>query len=159
MTPQQIRAAISAEQALVDLARANPPGVHAIAAALSAGRKEVRSRMVSARGLAELFPGGPVAAEMVLMKLEQARDQMLQAGTPETQVMGSMLRRQLGFLAADGLDFGSAALRGMLDQFAALGILTSTEVAGLKSIGEQAAPVTEYQVRCAIFADDGALLV
>ena len=118
----------------------------AIADVLSAGRTEVYSRMTSARGLAEFMPGGPVAGEIVLLKLEGARDAMLASADGQQRVMGSLLRRQLSFLAGEGLDFGSAALRGMLDQFSALGILTAGEVAALKSIAVRPAPITHTQV-------------
>ena len=126
-----------------------------IAGILSEGRTEVFSRMTSARGVAEFFPGGPIGAEVVLMKLEGARDAMLASGDPEQQVFGSLLRRQLGFLAGEGLDFGSAALRGMLDQFAALGILTADEVAGLKNIAVRPAPIGTAQVSNVLNALEG----
>lgn len=122
-----------------------------IADALSAGRTEVRSRLVTARGLAEGMPGGPLAAEAVLMKLEAARDAMLADADAGVRVMGSLLRRQLNFLAGDdGLDFGSPALRGMLDTFASQDVLTEGEVAGLKSLAVYPAPVTHTQVARAL---------
>ncbi len=121
-----------------------------IADALSVGRKAVRPRMTSARGIAELMPGGPAAAEVILMKLEAAAATMLASADQPTKVTGSLLKRQLGFLAGEGLDFGSAALRGMLDQFAAASILTSDEVAGLKAIAEQPDPITHMQVAHAL---------
>ena len=122
----------------------------AIADILSAGRTQVVSRMTSARGLAEHLPGGPLAAETILLKLEGARDQMLQSADAQQRVLGSLLRRQLGFLSGEGLDFGSAALRAMLDQFAALGILTTQEVAGLQAIAVRPAPITHTQVGAAL---------
>ncbi len=118
----------------------------AIADILSVDRTEVHSRMTTAQGIAELMPGGPLVAEAVLLKLEAARDSMLASADANTRVMGSLLRRQLAFLAGDGLDFGSAALRGMLDSFGALGILTAGEVTGLKSIGVRPAPISHTQV-------------
>lgn len=161
MTPAEIRAAIEADAALLAQARAaaSEADIEAIAAALSVGRTEVYSRMTSARGLAELMPGGPLAAETVLLKLEGARDNMLASQDANTRVLGSLLKRQLGFLSGDGLDFGSAALRGMLDQFGALGILMTQEVAALKTIGTRPAPISALAVKRAIYADDGSLLV
>lgn len=126
-----------------------------IAAILSVGRTEVFSRMTSARGLAELMPGGPLAAEAVLMNLEGARDAMLASSNPEQQVFGSLLRRQLKFLEGEGLDFGSAALRAMLDQFVAQGILTAGEVAGLKAIAQRPAPIPLGAVSDALNAVGG----
>lgn len=122
----------------------------AIADILSVGRTQVVSRMTSARGLAEHLPGGPLAAETILLRLEGARDSMLASSDEQQRVLGSLLRRQLGFLAGDGLDFGSGALRGMLDQFGALGILTTQEVAGLKAIAVRPAPITHAQVGAAL---------
>lgn len=106
----------------------------AIAAALSVGRVRVASRMTSARGLAELYPGGPAAAEVVLMKLEGAAAAMKVSADAQQKVLGSLIARQLSFLGGEGLDFGSPALRAMLDQFVGLGILSSDEVAGLKAV-------------------------
>ena len=161
MTPAEIRAAIAADAVLLAQARAaaSEADIEAIAAALSVGRTEVYSRMTSARGLAELMPGGPLAAEAVLLKLEGARDTMLASQDAQTSVLGSLLKRQLGFLSGDGLDFGSAALRGMLDQFGALGVLTTQEVAALKTIGTRPAQISAIAVKAAIYADDGTLLV
>lgn len=119
----------------------------AIADLLGHSPAEIYPRNTSARGLAQMMPGGPIAAEVVLLKLEGARDAMLASGDQQQQVLGSLLRRQLRFLDGDeGLDFGSPALRGMLDQFAQLGILTNEEVAGLKAIAERALPITHTQV-------------
>lgn len=159
MTPQQIRDEISADQTLLSLAHLSPPDTAGIAASISAARTEPFSKMTSARGVAEQYAGGPVAAEAVLLKLEAARDSMLSSNDTATKVLGSLLRRQLAFLASDGLDFGSAALRGMLDQFVTAGILTSEEANNLKRIGERHPAISEFEVRRAIFSDDGTLLV
>ena len=121
----------------------------AIADILSLGRTEVRSRIISARGIAELMPGGPLTAEALLLKLEGARDAML-AGTAQQQVFGSLLRRQLKRLDDDGLDIGSPALRQMLDELMAAGVLTAGEVAALKDMAARPAPVTHMQVALAL---------
>lgn len=155
MTPQEIRDAIEASAELQALV----PDTVALAAALSVGRTEVYSRMTSARGLAELYPDGPVGAEVVLMKLEGAAAALKADADPSKKVLGSLLTRQLGFLAADGLDFGSAALRGMLDQFATATILTADEVAKLKSIATRPSPIPELDVRRAIYNDNGTLRI
>lgn len=148
MTADEIRAAIAASIELQ--AHAAAGNTQAIADALSVGRVRVASRMTSARGLAELMPGGPLAAEAVLLKLEGARDALLASQDQGDKVLGSLLRRQLAFLAADGLDFGSAALRGMINQFAQAGILTGTEADALLSIGLVADTVTHTQVGAAL---------
>ena len=116
-----------------------------VAAVLSVGRTEVYNRMTSSRGVAELYPSGPVAAEIVLMKLEGASAALLQSAVQADKVLGSLLKRQLGFLSGEGLDFGSAALRAMLDSFAP-SILTLEEVAGLKAIATRPAPISVSEV-------------
>lgn len=121
----------------------------AIAQILSVGRTEVYNRMTSARGIAELYPYGPAAAEIVLMKLEGAATAMKSSAVQQERVLGSLLTRQLGFLASEGLDFGSTALRSMLDSFVPT-ILTSQEVAGLKSIAVRAAPISVSEVSNAL---------
>ena len=149
MTPQEIRDAIAGSQELQALGQ----NTQAIADALSEGRKKVVPRMTSSRGMAELMPGGPVAAEVVLMKLEGAATTMLASADEPQKVLGSLLHRQLGFLAGEGLDFGSAALRGMLDQFVVMGILSADEVAGLKAIALVDDPITHTQVGAALRGD------
>lgn len=146
MTPEEIRAAVAASTELQALGRRDD----LIAAALSVGRTRVVSRMVSARGMAANVPGGPLAAEVILMKLEGARDAMLASENQQQKVLGSLLRRQLAFLAGEGLDFGDAALRGMLDQFVTLTILTADEVAGLKALAVVSAPVSTNEVSHAL---------
>lgn len=93
-----------------------------------------QSVMVSARGLSAKIEGGPVAAEMILLALEGARDSLLASQVQEQFIFGSLLRRQLKFLDADGLDFGAPAFITMLDQFAAMGVLSSAQVTALKAI-------------------------
>lgn len=90
--------------------------------------------MVSARGLSAKLVGGPLAAEMILLALEAAKDQLLQSQDQSQLLFGSLLRRQLKFLDSDGLDFGAPASLSMLDQFNAMGVLTSQQVTALKEI-------------------------
>lgn len=145
MNKQQILDAIAASAELQGFAAAG--NTQAIADALTAtAPKVVVSKMVSARGLSEKLAGGPLAAEAVLVKLETARDAMLASPDQNVRLVGSLLRRQLAFLSSDGLDFGSPALRGMLDQFAADGIITTTEAANLKAIAEENVVITHTQV-------------
>lgn len=151
MTPDEIRAAIAASPELQTLAGAG--NTQAIANALSANRKRVVSRIISARGIAAEYPGGPTAAEVVLMKLEGAAAAASASADQSQKVLGSLISRQLRFLAADGLDFGSVALRGMLDQFVAMGILSQAEVDGLKGMAMVDDPITHTQVGHALRGD------
>ena len=158
MTPQQqsaLEALVGRSLTADEVTQITPlvaaGATQAIADVLGDGPVEIRQRNTSARGLAQMMPGGPIAAEVVLMKLEGARDAMLASQDQQQQVMGSLLRRQLAFLGRDeGLDFGASALRGMLDQFVGLGILTADEVAGLKGIAEVRSPITHTQVGAAL---------
>jgi hypothetical protein len=146
MTPAEIRAAMT--PALVALI----PDHAAIAAALSATHTRIEPRIVSARGLAERYTGGPIGAEIVMMKLEEAAATMLASADPSQAVLGSLLKRQLGFLAGEGLDFGSAALRVMLDQFVTLAILTQAEVDALKAVAVVPDIVSAFEVAQALEA-------
>mgnify|MGYP001248592865 CR=1 FL=1 len=157
MTPEQLAAieavhgtALTEQQAADIAAWVDARDDRAVAEYLSADRTEVRSRIVSARGIAERMPGGPIAAEAVLLKLEGARDALLASADQGSKVLGSLLRRQLVFLAGEGLDMGSAALRGMLDQFVGAGIITSAEAGGLKALAVFAAPLSTDQVSRAL---------
>src|SRR5574337_1892312 len=60
-----------------------------VAAYLSQGRTRVASRIVSARRIAAEYPGGPLAAEAVLLKLEGARDTMLASTDSQQKLIGS----------------------------------------------------------------------
>lgn len=129
-----------------------------IASLLSVGRTEVYSRMTSARGLAELYPGGPAGAEVILMKLEGAAAALKASPDQALKVQGSLIARQLSFLNADGLDFGSAALRGMLDQFVP-SPLTEEEVTGLKAVATRPAPISIDAVSRALNIAEGRMVL
>lgn len=129
-----------------------------IAALLSVGRTEVYNRMTSARGLAELYPGGPAGAEVVLMKLEGAAAALKASTDQALKVQGSLIARQLGFLNTDGLDFGSTALRSMLDQFVP-SILTPEEVEGLKAVATRPAPISIDAVSRALNIAEGRMVL
>lgn len=151
MTAQEILAAIAASPALQALAAAKDWA--GIAASLSANRKKVIPKIITARGIAAAFPGGPFAAEAALMKLEGARDAMLASNDAQTKVTGSLLKRQLAFLATEGLDFGDATLRSMIDLFATPqggSVLTTTERDAFKAMAMVDDPVSEREVEAAV---------
>lgn len=141
MTPEQIRAAIAASPELQALQAEGSVG--AIARALSAGRTKIVSHFASERGVLERFPGGPIAADALLSKLE------VFASTAHP--MASIVKRALKFLAqAEGLDIGSPATQGLLTQLGAGGVLTTEEVAGLRAMATAADAVTDADVDAAI---------
>jgi hypothetical protein len=148
MTSAEILAAIAADATLT--AEATARNWAAIASTLSAGRTKVISRITTARGIAALYADGAVASEVVLLKLEGARDAMLSSTDAGVRVFGSMLRRQLGFLDSQGLDFGDATLRGQIDVLATQGALTAHEATLLKAIAEIPDPVTAVEVERAV---------
>lgn len=148
MTPDEIRAAISASPAI----KALIPDTVAIAAALSVGRTKVASRFASERGILERFPGGPMAADALLAKLEA----FAVSGHPMARIVG----RAIKFLEQpEGLDIGASTTQGLLDQLAAGGVITQTERDGLRAMATVDDPVSEMSVRSALFADDGSLRV
>ena len=122
----------------------------AIAAALSVGRTKPVSKIITARGIAAAYPGGAIASEVVLMKLEGTAASLIASTDQSQKVLGSLLLRQLVFLKGDGLDFGDPTLRGMLDSFASMGILTSTEAANLKSMALVPDPISVNDVSLAL---------
>jgi hypothetical protein len=116
-----------------------------IAEVLSVGRTKVGSHFASERGLMERFPGGPLAADALLTKLEQASA----GATP----FASLLRRALKFLAQpEGLDIGAPATQAMLAQLTAAKVLTDVELAGLRFMCLRPDPITDAQVKSALGA-------
>jgi hypothetical protein len=147
MTPEQIRAAIAARPEL-----AGVTDTHTLAAALSVGRTRMRSRMVSERGILDTYPGGPVAADALLTRLE--------AFAATAVPLASIVARALRFLRMpDGIDLGAPATVVMLDALAQGGAITTTEREHLRAMVTEPDPVDEMSVRRAIWADDGTLLI
>lgn len=150
MTPQEIRDSINASPELLALAEYG--ATQAIADALSVGRTKVVSHFASERGILERFPLGPLAGDALLTKLE--------AFGATAHPMASIVKRALKFLGQpEGLDLGSPATQGLLDQLALGGVITADERAGLEAMATAPDPVAEFDVRVAIFADNGTLLV
>lgn len=80
-----------------------------------------KPRIVNARTILAEYPGGPMAAAAVLDKLDASAL--------------SAVKWAMSFIRGEGIDIGHAATRGMLDQLAAGGVITVTEAANLKSLG------------------------
>lgn len=161
MTPEQIRAAIAASEDL----RALVPDSGAIAAALSVGRS-VRNTATkyTSLGIAERYPSlgglpGPLAAELCLQKLEGFAAAAMASTAPATKLLGAATARQMGHLAGAGMAVGSPAVGDMLAVIVQAGALTQAEADALQDVAREPAPITEYAVRVAIYADDGSLKV
>lgn len=56
------------------------------------------------------------------------------------------------------LDFGSTVTRQMIDGLVMGGVMTEAQGLAIKALAEQPDPVTEFDVRRAIWADDGSYL-
>lgn len=56
------------------------------------------------------------------------------------------------------LDFGSTVTRQLIDSLTAGGVMTAEQAGKLKALAEAPDPVTEFDVRRAIWADDGSYL-
>lgn len=161
MTPQEIRTAISESPELQALV----PDSVALSAALSSGRTRYDSTTkFTSLGIAERFPAlsglpGPLAAEMVLRKLEGFAALAQQSEDAATKLLGHATARQMAHLTGAGMAIGSPAVAQMLAVIVAGGALTQAEADALRSVALEPAPVDEFEVRCAIFADDGTLRV
>lgn len=150
MTPQQkaaLEALVSRTLTAEEVAQIDallPTGsVGAIAAVLSVGRTRTVSHFASERGILERFPLGPIAGDALLTKLDTF------AATAHP--MASIVRRALKFLGQpEGLDIGSAATQGLLDQLALGGVMTSEERAGLKTMATAPNPVAVADVETAL---------
>lgn len=141
MTPQEIRDAIEADPELQALAAAG--NTQAIADALSAGRTKVVSHFASERGILERFPLGPIAGDALLTKLD--------AFAATAHPMASIVKRAMKFLGQpEGLDLGSPATQGLLDQLALGGVMTAEERSGLRAMATVADPVTHTDVGAAL---------
>lgn len=126
MTPAELKAEIETGPLAAELAPFVVSGNDAAIAAVLNERRGgtmLRSRLVSARAVLGEYPGGPQAAAVVLDKLEAAA-----ASVPAVKWV-------MSFLKADGVDIGSPATQGMLDQLAAGGLITADEATKLKSLG------------------------
>lgn len=141
MTSAEILAAIAADEDLQALADA---GDHAaIAAALSVGRTRVASRLISERGVMSHYAGGPVAADVLLGKLEAFAASGLPGSGP--------VKRALKFLATDaGIDIGDEAMRAQLQAIATGGVISQGECDALLSLALVPDPIPHEAVTAAI---------
>ena len=145
MRSDEIRAAIKARPDLQGLTSSE-----AIAAELSRGRVRVASRMLTERGILAEYPGGPMAAHELLTAIEkfcEKADQVLLAG---------ICVRAVRFLRSPGgLDFGSPVTAALLDALLQVGVIDGPQRQHLRTMVEVPDPVTEYEVRVALWHDDG----
>lgn len=140
MTPQEIRDAIIASPELQALEQAG--NWQGIADALSTGRTKIASHFASERGILERYPLGPIAGDELLAALE--------AFATTQHPMARIVGRALKFLAQpEGLDIGSSATQGLLDQLMAGGVITQAQRDGLRAMATVPDVVTWPEVKAA----------
>tara|TARA_R110001599_G_scaffold33832_3_gene108834 strand:+ start:18546 stop:18962 length:417 start_codon:yes stop_codon:yes gene_type:complete len=138
MTPEEIRAAISGDQAILALV----PDTTAIASALSDGRTRIEKRNGGIGLIIETL--GPDVGSQVLDSIDALR------------ASNNAVKWAWYLLERGDLDFGSAATRGMIQLLFA----ESPPVRdALLAVAEVPDPVSEFEVRKAIFSDSGEVLV
>ena len=137
MTPDEIRAAISADPALQALV----PDTQAIADALSAGRTRWKPTDIGVGTIIEVL--GLAAANPVLDALYASPD----------------YRHVKPLLEQGRLRLDSVAQAGMLQPLVTSELLTQAQLDALVARAKEPAPVDEYDVRMAIHNDDGSLKV
>ena len=153
ITAAQIRGAITDDAAI----RALVPDSVAIAAALSAGRTRVQETMVSERRILALL--GVADGDTFLKALEDFGLATLAANHPLAAVQ-SGIRRMVGWLKApEGIDIGNPLAQQMLTVMGQLGILNVASVQTVLAFARVADPVSEMDVRRALWADNGTLLI
>ena len=149
MTPEQIRAAVAADPALRALIgpSAGQTDVAALVAALSANRTRIVSHFASERGILDRFPGGPVAADALMSKLE--------AFSATQHPLAGVVRRAVKFLGTpEGIDLGSNGVQTMLGALTPA-VLTEVERDGLRSMATVPVVLTPQEVQAALFDDYG----
>lgn len=127
----------------------------AIATAVNVGRVRVESRMLSERGVLSAL--GPTAGDAFLIALEDAAASADALPLPLRGYYGA-IRRAVGWLKGDGIDVGDAVTRSLLDALAAAGVVNAASATAIKRLAERADPVTEFDVRRAIWSDAGEYL-
>ena len=137
MTADEIRAAIAADPALQALV----PDTQAIAAALSVGRTRYVETQIGVGTIIEVL--GLAAANPVLDALYAAPD----------------YRHVKPLLDQGRLRLDVVAQAGMLQPLVTGELLTQAQLDALVVRAKEPAPVDEYDVRMAIYNDDGSLKV
>jgi hypothetical protein len=153
MTAAEIRTAITNDPAVLALM----PDTVAITAALSAGRTRLVERLITERRILSTL--GVVAGASFLSALESFAATALPNEHPLAPYHAG-IARAVGWLKTDdGIDIGDPTSQAMLDALAAAGVVTEESAAIVKALARVPAPLSEIDVRRAVFADDGTPLV
>ena len=116
----------------------------AIAEVVNVGRTRVAPRLGGIGAVMETL--GAVDGPLVLDALDS-----LKATLPAVRWGWVLLER-------GELDFGSTVTRQLIDGLVMGGVMTEAQGLAIKALAEQPDPVTEFDVRRAIWADDGSYL-
>lgn len=136
----------------------------AIAAAVNMGRTRIDPlEMYASLWISERYPTidglpGPLGAELLFRKLESFAADAVASGDTIKSLLGGAVIRQMGHLQRSGLAIGSPAVVAMLNTIAAYGGITQAEADALVSVAAVPDPVTEFDVRRAIWSDAGDYL-
>lgn len=126
-----------------------------IAARLSTGRVVVQQgATITTRGASAAFPAigglpGPLAFEAAMLALEAFASTQANSEQITTKLLARAVGRQLQGFQALGLDFGSPAMRSMLDTLAGT-VLSPEQVAGFKGLAQKPSPLTTNEVSDAL---------
>ena len=153
MTAAQIRGAITDDAAIHALV----PDSVAIAAALSAGRTRVQETMISERRILALL--GVVNGDAFLSALEAFGTATLAADHPLAAAQAGIARMVTWLKAPEGIDIGNPLAQQMLVVMGQLRILDVASVQTVVAFAHVADPVSEMDVRRALWADNGTLLI
>lgn len=133
----------------------------AIAAVVSEGRTRINpTEKFSSLGISAGFPvinglPGPLAAELVLQKLERFAATAAAADDMPTQLLGGAIVRQMKHLEGDGMAVGSPALIDLLKTIVMAGVLTQEEADALVAVAAVPDPVSVGEVSDALNAAQG----
>lgn len=121
-----------------------------IAAMLSVARVRRVSHFASERGILDRYPGGPIAADALLSKVENF--------AVSGHALSGIVKRAVKFLAqSEGIDLGSDSVGAMVGQLADGGVITAAERDGLMAMATQPAPISTHQVSDALNRAQGLL--
>jgi hypothetical protein len=143
MDSQAIRDAITSDPALMALV----PDTQAIADAMSVGRTKYGT--ISRAWFATWAAGTGMRAVI--------QDTANTQGHPRRSIALSCLDVLAG--ASDGIDLGNPANLGMIQAWVQAGLMTQADADALIALGTVPDPVSEFEVRRAIYNDDGSLAV
>lgn len=143
MTNDEICAAVSADQTLLDYAHADPINTQAIADALSTGRQRLVPTEIGVGTILETLKGVGSGGGVFL-------DTLTSIGTANRDVYWTMVLINKGTLRID-----KPAVRAGMQELAAAVPPIQPEIDALLALGYVDDPITEFQVRCALLNDDG----